>query len=74
MTSIQKFWKDIEKYGLIKDSQFILNVPLILLEELFEESMQTHKQEIRDAYNKSFELRHDPFASADKYYKEKFKK
>ena len=38
MTPVQKFWKDLEAYGLVKDSNFILNVPLRLLEEIFDEA------------------------------------
>ena len=74
MTSILKFYKDLEKYGLIKDSQFILNIPLELLSEIFDDVKYLHKQEIIDAYNKSFELRDKPYSTADKYYQETFKK
>jgi hypothetical protein len=49
MTSIQKFWKNLEKYGVIKDSQFVLNVPLRLLEEVFEQAQEMHKVEIINA-------------------------
>jgi hypothetical protein len=38
MTPVQKFWKDLEAYGLVKDSNFILNVPLRLLEEIFDKA------------------------------------
>jgi hypothetical protein len=72
MTSILKFYKDLEKYGLIKDSQFILNIPLELLREIFDDVKHLHKQEIIDAYNKSFELRDKPYSTADKYYQETF--
>jgi hypothetical protein len=72
MTSILKFYKDLEKYGLIKDSQFILNIPLELLSEIFDDVKYLHKQEIIDAYNKSFELRDKPYSTADKYYQETF--
>ena len=51
MTSILKFYKDLEKYGLIKDSQFILNIPLELLREIFDDVKHLHKQEIIDAHN-----------------------
>jgi hypothetical protein len=50
MTSILKFYKDLEKYGLIKDSQFILNIPLELLSEIFDDVKYLHKQEIIDAF------------------------
>jgi hypothetical protein len=40
MTPVQKFWKDLEAYGYYKDSQFILNVPLKLLEEIFDKGQQ----------------------------------
>jgi hypothetical protein len=40
MTSIEKFWKDLESYGLVKESNFILNVPLKLLEEIFDKGQQ----------------------------------
>ena len=43
MTSVQIFWKDLEKYGLVKDSQFILNIPLTLLEEIFDKAQEIHK-------------------------------
>ena len=43
MTPVQIFWKDLEKYGLIKDSQFILNIPLRLLEEIFDKAQEIHK-------------------------------
>jgi hypothetical protein len=43
-TSVQKFWKDLERYGLVKDSNFILNVPLQLLEEIFNKAQQFHNE------------------------------
>ena len=72
MTSIQKFKKEIERCGLIVNGQFYLNVPINTFEEIFKEYQQLHKQEIIDAYNKSFELRDKPYSTADKYYEENF--
>ena len=62
MTSIEWF---IEKIGIIdiKDHYY---------KELYEQAKEMHKQEIIDAYNKSFELRHKPYSTADKYYQETF--
>lgn len=42
-SAVTKFYKDLEKYGLFKDSQFILNIPLVLLTELFEEAIEMEK-------------------------------
>jgi hypothetical protein len=39
---------------------------------IFEQAKEMHKQEIIDAYNKSFELRDKPYSTADKYYQETF--
>ena len=50
MTAVLKFYKDLEKYGIIKDSQFVLNIPLELLREIFDKSEILHKQQIVDAY------------------------
>jgi len=48
MTDVMKFYKEFEKYGLIKDSQFILNIPLALLSEIVEKFSQLPQQEISD--------------------------
>ena len=50
MTTVFKFYKDLEKYGIIKDSQFILNIPLELLKEIFDNSEIFHKQQIKRAF------------------------
>jgi hypothetical protein len=42
--------------------------------DIIEDAKERHKQEIIDAYNKSFELRDKPYSTADKYYQETFKK
>ena len=39
---------------------------------IIEQAKEMHKQEIIDAYNKSFELRDKPYSTADKYYQETF--
>ena len=49
-TAVLNFYKDLEKYALIKDSQFILNIPLELLREIFDKSEILHKHQIIDAY------------------------
>jgi hypothetical protein len=72
LTSIQKLWKDIEKYGVVKDSQFVLNVPLRLLEEIFEKATESHKEEILDCY---FKGAYDgDTISGEDYYEKTFKK
>ena len=50
-TAVLKFYKDLEKYALIKDSQFILNIPLQLLRELFEQA-NSPKVENKDSFGK----------------------
>jgi vacuolar-type H+-ATPase subunit H len=40
--------------------------------DIIEDAKEMHKQEIIDAYNKSFELRDKPYSTAEKYYQETF--
>jgi hypothetical protein len=49
-----------------------LGISEITHKKLFEQAKKIHKQEIIDAYNKSFELRDKPYSTADKYYQETF--
>ncbi len=53
MTSTMKFYKILEKYALIKDSQFILNIPLALLSELIEMAEEKEKTEKMSAIVKN---------------------
>ena len=39
---------------------------------IFEQAKEMEKQQIKDAYNKSFELRDKPYSTADKYYNETY--
>jgi hypothetical protein len=53
MTNTMKFYKELERYGLVKDSQFMLNIPLELLSEIIEkcekdEKAQVPREEISD--------------------------
>ena len=41
---------------------------------LFPKAKAMHKEEIEDAYNKSFILRDKPYATAVKYYKENYER
>jgi len=49
-----------------------LGISEITHKKLFEQAKEMHKQEILNAYNKSFELRDKPYSTADKYYQETF--
>ena len=40
---------------------------------LFKQAKEMEKEQIIDAYNKSFELRDKPYSTAIKYYNETFK-
>ena len=79
MTSILKFYKDLEKYGLIKDSQFILNIPLELLSEIFDDVKYLHKQEIIKAFDEGqeyeyqYHINNAPKFDSETYYQETFK-
>jgi hypothetical protein len=41
-------------------------------EPLFEQAKQMEKEQITEAYNESFRLRHKPYSTADKYYNETY--
>jgi hypothetical protein len=41
--------------------------------EIFEQAKAMEKEQIVEAYNKSFLLRDKPYATAEKYYNETFK-
>jgi vacuolar-type H+-ATPase subunit H len=62
MTSIEWLIEKIQSFGI--DTKFI--------NKSIEISKEMHKQEIIDAYNKSFELRDKPYSTAHKYYQETF--
>jgi len=67
MTSIEWLWNEIDNlipYEGIAVSQ--------VFNDLLVKAKEMHKQEIIDAYNKSFELRDKPYSTADKYYQETF--
>jgi vacuolar-type H+-ATPase subunit H len=66
MTSIELFIEELKELKLIRED---LKNTLSLLIGKYKEK---HKQEIIDAYNKSFELRDKPYSTADKYYQETF--
>jgi hypothetical protein len=40
--------------------------------EIFEKAKEMEKEQIIEAYNKSFLLRHEPYSTAEKYYKQKY--
>ena len=46
MTAILKFYKDLERYGLFKDSQFILNIPIELLNELVDKHQRNLSEKL----------------------------
>jgi len=60
----------------LKDQYMKADEPAEVLKILlaFEEAIKLEKQQIIDAYNKSFELRDKPYSTAEKYYQETFKK
>jgi hypothetical protein len=45
MTNTMKFYKELERYGLVKDSQFMLNIPLELLREIVDKFSELPEQE-----------------------------
>jgi hypothetical protein len=49
-----------------------VNKSIITIEDI-EQAKQMEKEQIINAYNKSFLLRDKPYSTADKYYKETFK-
>ena len=59
MTAVEwliDYIKNLEKY------------PYKTIQELEQQAKEMEKQQIIDAYNKSFELRDKPYSTADKYY------
>ena len=46
MTAVLKFYKDLERYGLFKDSQFILNIPIELLNELVDKHQRNLSEKL----------------------------
>ena len=54
----------------LKEKYINQNCSLTIID--FDKAKQLHKQEILDAYNKSFELRDKPYSTAHKYYQETF--
>jgi len=42
------------------------------IKEVFEQAKQMEKEQITEAYNESFRLRHKPYSTADKYYNETY--
>ena len=78
MKSLFGFYNDLEKYGLIKDSQFILNIPLTLIGELFEKWQEIERQQIIDAYSQcgidNFDHIKVINRSATEYYDETYRK
>jgi len=67
-TSVEWLGKELEDYG---DSQFC-KIDWETLDLLIEQAKEMEKQQIIDAYNKSFELRDKPYSTADKYYNETY--
>ena len=66
MTSIQWLFDNLKSH--FEHDGDLLEVVKIS----FDQVKEMHKQEIIDAYNKSFELRDKPYSTADKYYQETF--
>jgi len=62
-TAIQKAIEDLEGY---KTFTSIIDVDFTVA--LLNTYIEKEKQQIIDAYNKSFELRDKPYSTADKYY------
>jgi hypothetical protein len=45
MTTIMMFFKDLERYGIYKDSQFVLSIPQELLRELLDRWQEIEKKD-----------------------------
>ena len=69
MTPIEWLIEEMLSKGFFKKSVTLTNI-----DHLQYKAEELHKQEIIDAYNKSFELRDKPYSTAEKYYQETFKK
>jgi len=76
MTSIEWLFEQIKGEGDIQRDVLsnVLEIKISVSNflEIKREAKLLHKQEIIDAYNKSFELRDKPYSTADKYYQETF--
>jgi len=75
MTSIENVFEQLEEQGLVfKSANNLLHISISASDYLDIKRLakEMHKQEIIDAYNKSFELRDKPYSIADKYYQETF--
>jgi hypothetical protein len=54
--------------------EHILLTPLDIrsINKCFEQAKEMEKEQIIKAYNTSFLLRHEPYSTAEKYYKQKY--
>jgi hypothetical protein len=69
-SSIDWFLSEFEKQIQFRpDSELDL-----WFKDLFPKAKAMHKEEIEDAYNKSFILRDKPYSTAVKYYKETYER
>jgi hypothetical protein len=75
MTSIEWLIEQIKEYDFTPPSnneEYVILMTKWIFDAKIDEALERHKQEIIDAYNKSFELRDKPYSTADKYYQETF--
>ena len=75
MTSIEWLIEQIKEYDFTPPSnneEYVIVMPKWIFDAKRDEALKMHKQEIIDAYNKSFKLRDKPYSTADKYYQETF--
>jgi hypothetical protein len=75
MTSIEWLIEQIKEYDFTPPSnneEYVILMTKWIFDAKIDEALEMHKQEIIDAYNKSFELRDKPYSTAEKYYQETF--
>jgi len=75
MTSIEKVFNELEEQALFYRSlnnEMNISISASDYLDIKRLAKEMHKQEIIDAYNKSFELRDKPYSTADKYYTENY--
>ena len=75
MTSIEMYEKKVlELFHMYANGDIDIREFLTTLHNFYYKVEEMHKQEIIDAYNKSWETRDNPYKTAEKYYEETFKK
>ena len=66
MTAVEKYIKGLKNY---KELGMDIDAAIVLAETVL---LSLEKEQIIDAYNKSFELRDKPYSTAIKYYTETY--